>query len=132
MGDAHDGDVGSMRMLHFPNTWNHLQGDHCIAFRLLPLGPQETLLTTKWLVHKDAVEGADYEVENLTHVWRRTNEQDRRVVEINQQGINSRAYEPGPYSKLSEFGVIHFVDWYCAEMERQLAATGTAAAIAAE
>ncbi|HET6470014.1 MAG TPA: aromatic ring-hydroxylating dioxygenase subunit alpha [Geminicoccaceae bacterium] len=136
MGKVPDGDLGSMRLLHLPNTWNHMQGDHCIAFRILPVGPEETLLTTKWLVHKDAVEGVDYEVENLTHVWRRTNEQDRRVVEINQQGINSRAYEPGPYSRQSEFGVIHFVEWYCAEIERQLMGAGTGAgegaALAAE
>ena len=35
------------------------------------------------------------------------------LAEENQQGINSRAYEPGPYSKTYEFGVINFIDWYC-------------------
>jgi Rieske 2Fe-2S family protein len=34
--------------------------DHAITFRVLPLSATETAVTTKWLVHKDAVEGIDY------------------------------------------------------------------------
>ena len=40
------------------------------------------------------------------------NDEDSRVVEHNQQGICSPAYEPGPYSTLHEDGVIQFVNWY--------------------
>ena len=74
--------------------------------------PTETAVTTKWLVHKDAVEGVDYDLDELTHVWTETNDQDRRIVEENAFGIQSPAYEPGPYSELHEGGVIQFVDWY--------------------
>ena len=42
-----------------PNSWNHFLADHAVAFNLLPLTPMTTLLRTKWLVHKDAVEGKD-------------------------------------------------------------------------
>ena len=49
-------------------------------------------------MHKDAVEGVDYDLEELTHVWTETNDQDRRIVEENAFGIRSPAYEPGPYS----------------------------------
>ena len=61
--------------------------------------PTETAVTTKWLVHKDAVEGVDYDLDELTHVWTETNDQDRRIVEENAFGIHSPAYEPGPYSR---------------------------------
>ena len=120
LGTLTDSDLGSVRLLNLPNSWNHLQGDHCIAFRVLPLSPQETLVTTKWLVHKDAVEGVDYDVERLSKVWLATNEQDRTLAEQNQLGINSKAYEPGPYSQTIEFGVQSFIDWYTGEMQRQL------------
>ena len=30
---------------------------------ILPISPETTLLRTKWLVHKDAVEGENYELE---------------------------------------------------------------------
>ena len=67
---------------------------------------------TKWFVHKDAVEGVDYNPERLRQVWDATNDQDRILGEENQRGINSIAYRPGPYSKTFEFGVINFMDWY--------------------
>jgi stachydrine N-demethylase len=106
-------DAGSLLNFHYPNTWNHFLADHSIVFRVLPISATETEVTTKWLVHKDAVEGVDYNLENLTRVWLATNDQDRQVVEENQRGINSPAFVPGPYSKIQEDGVIQFVDWYC-------------------
>ena len=78
------------------------------------------MVTTKWLVHKDAVEGTDYDLDKLTTVWKATNEQDRELAENNQKGINSLAYEPGPYSDTIEFGVQNFIDWYCGEMEARI------------
>ena len=54
----------------------------------------------------------DQEVQRLREVWDATNDQDRRLAEENQRGINSTAYQPGPYSKTYEFGVINFLDWY--------------------
>ena len=69
-------------------------------------------MTTIWLVHKDAVEGVDYDLKRLTEVWIATNDEDRAIVEENQRGIRSPAYVPGPYSAVQESGVIQFVDWY--------------------
>ncbi|MBF8223781.1 aromatic ring-hydroxylating oxygenase subunit alpha [Halomonas sp. 328] len=112
MGRLQSADLGSLRILHLPNSWNHFMGDHAIVFRVLPLGPQQTLVTTKWLVHKDAVEGVDYDPAEMRKVWDATNDQDRRLAEENQRGINSQAYQPGPYSETYEFGVIDFIDWY--------------------
>jgi phenylpropionate dioxygenase-like ring-hydroxylating dioxygenase large terminal subunit len=112
-------DAGSLLSFHYPNTWNHFLADHSIVFRVLPISPTETEVTTKWLVHKDAVEGVDYDLRNLTRVWVSTNDEDRRVVEENQRGINSPAFVPGPYSQIQEDGVIQFVDWYCATVRRR-------------
>ena len=112
--------IGTMLMFHYPSTWNHVLGDHAITFRVLPVDATHTMLTTKWLVHKDAVEGVDYTLDELTAVWNATNDQDRRVVEDNQFGINSPAYEPGPYSLAAEGGVAQFVDWYCTTVKKAL------------
>jgi Rieske 2Fe-2S family protein len=105
-------DVGSLLMFHYPSTWNHILGDHATTFRLLPLSATETQLTTKWLVHKEAREGVDYDVARLTQVWRTTNDQDRRVCQENQLGVSSPAYEPAPYSPVHEAGVMQFMTWY--------------------
>ncbi len=112
--------IGTMLLFHYPTTWNHMLGDHAISFRVLPLGPEETMVTTKWLVHKDAVEGVDYNLDELTHVWTETNDQDRQIVEENAFGIRSPAYEPGPYSVEHEGGVMQFVEWYSNFMVNRL------------
>ena len=120
MGTIPWNDAGSLMFYHFPSSWNHFLPDHAIVFRLLPISPTQTEVTSKWLVHKDAVEGKDYDLKALTEVWLATNDEDRRVVEENQKGILSPAYEPGPYSPSQEEGVIHFVDWYVRTMRDRL------------
>ncbi|WP_333684560.1 aromatic ring-hydroxylating oxygenase subunit alpha [Pontibaca methylaminivorans] len=131
MGRVPFNDAGSLLLYHYPNTWNHFLADHAIVFRILPLSPTTSEVTTKWLVRADAVEGRDYDLTTLTEVWLSTNDEDRRVVEENQKGILSPAYRPGPNSPVQELGVIQFLDWYAALMVRRLQ-PDAAGAIAAE
>lgn len=112
--------TGALMLFHYPNTWNHFLGDHIISFRMLPLSPQSTLVTTTWLVRADAEEGVDYDIPTLTEVWEATNAEDRYLVEENQRGINSPLYQPGPYSEHLEDGVIQFVDWYSETLSLRL------------
>lgn len=120
LGRIKNDKLGSLRILHLPNSWNHMQSDHFIVFRVLPISAQESLVTTKWFVHKDAVEGVDYDVATLRRVWDATNEQDRKLGEENQRGINSLRYQSGPYSKTYEYGVIDFVNWYSETIQKHL------------
>jgi glycine betaine monooxygenase A len=122
LSDAIPGDakIGALLFFHYPTTWNHFLTDHAITFRVLPLGPQRTQLTTKWLVHCDAVEGVDYDLKELTHVWLATNAQDQRIVHENQIGMNSPTYVPGPFSSAHESGVGQFIDWYVSRLQPQL------------
>ncbi len=122
--------IGALLMFHYPSMWNHVLGDHAVTFRVLPLGPKQTLVTTNWLVNAEAVEGVDYSLDELTEVWLATNDQDRRIVEENQRGVASPAFEPGPYNAVHEGGVIQFLDWYAATMERALAGQGAKTAAA--
>ena len=80
-------------------------------------------------MHKDAQEGVDYDLQRLTEVWAATNDEDRVVVENNQQGILSPGYRPGPYSSIQEGGVMQFVDWYVETLSRSF---GERALVAAE
>ena len=112
--------AGSCLFFHYPNTWNHFLSDQALIFRVMPVSATETQVTTTWLVHKDAVAGVDYDLTRLTEVWEHTNDEDRRIVEENQIGINSPAYVPGPYSAHQESGVIQFIDWYARFMQDRL------------
>ena len=79
----------------------------------MPSGPRETLVTAKWLMHKDAVDGVDYDSSTIAEPWHTTNLQDRDLAENNQNGVDSPGYTPGPYSPEAETLVLRFVDWYC-------------------
>lgn len=113
-------DIGVLLYFNYPSTWNHFLGDHVLSFRVLPISAGQTLVTTKWLVPKDAVEGVDYDLKHMTKVWMATNEQDRQLVEETFRGVSSPSYIPGPFSDISENGVCQFVDWYCATMKKKL------------
>lgn len=108
-----DPDLGSLRWATEPHMFCHSTSDQTVMFSAMPSGPHETIVTCKWLVHKDAVEGVDYDLERLTELWTVTNLQDRDLVELNQRGVNSRGYKPGPYSQEREAYVLRFTDWYC-------------------
>jgi Rieske 2Fe-2S family protein len=124
--DIASGDIGSMRWALEPHCFAHATSDVVFMFSAMPIGPEETAIISKWLVHKDAVEGVDYDLERLTELWTKTNLQDRDLCENNQRGVNSLGYTPGPYSEEAEALVIRFSDWYCAEVDRYLDLHGAA------
>lgn len=115
MCETGDGDIGSLRWSVEPHGFAHATADQVFMFAAIPVGPRETVIVSKWLVHQDAVEGVDYEVEDLSRLWTRTNLQDRELVENNQAGVDSLGYRAGPYSPEAEALAIRFVDWYCAK-----------------
>lgn len=98
------------------NSWNHFMGDHAVTSMVIPLSADKTLVRTKWLVHKDAVEGVDYDLHKLTHVWIETTNQDADLVARSQAGVSDPAYEPGPYSRFSERALDDFATWYIDRM----------------
>jgi Rieske 2Fe-2S family protein len=115
MGDfpAHDGsstyfDIG-------PLSDFLAYADHGVIYRFIPRAVQHTEMEVIWLVHEDAIEGVDYEVPRLTWLWKTTSAEDKKIVELNQAGVNSRYFEPGPYS-LQESYARRFVEWYLAEL----------------
>jgi Rieske 2Fe-2S family protein len=86
--------------------------DYAFMFSAIPVSPQETRVVSKWLVHKDAVEGVDFTIDSLIELWTATNLQDRELAENNQRGVNGLGYVPGPYSQDAEDLLICFGNWY--------------------
>jgi len=120
LGELDTPRLGRLSMHHQPNAWFHCMADHAVTFSVLPLAPDRTLLRTTWLVHEDAVEGEDYDVDALTDVWRQTNLQDGVFVARAQLGTTSPAYEPGPYAP-SEYQVDDFCTWYVERLGERVA-----------
>ena len=108
--------AGSLRIISLPNFWAHANCDYAMTTRLLPVGPGLTDVEVCFLVRGDAVEGVDYDPERVAAVWRATSEQDWELCENNAAGIRSVAYEPGPFSPVTESSVEGFLRWYLDEL----------------
>ncbi len=119
LGDLDDPRLGRVTMHAQPNMWAHALADHAVTFAVFPVGVDQTLVRTTWLVDAHAVEGVDYDLDQLTEVWRETNAQDAALVESTQRGVADPAYEPGPYTE-AESNVDWFVSWYVARMRDEL------------
>lgn len=84
----------------FPNMLLSMHPDYVMVHQLWPLAPGRTLIECDWYFHPEAAEITDpgYNPNDAVEFWDMTNKQDWHVCELSQQGIASRAYEPGPYS----------------------------------
>jgi glycine betaine catabolism A len=122
MCDANGGDIGSMRFALDPHCFVHCTADHAFMFSAVPVGPNETHVYSKWYVHKDAVEGVDYDLASLTDLWTKTNLEDKQLAENNHAGVNSLGYTPGPYSQEAEMLAQRLTDWYCDTAQAYIAA----------
>ena len=111
MGDfgAYDGgfsyvDVGpASTFLAYP--------DYGVMYLFIPHDTQTTDMEIVWLVAKDAKEGVDYELDRLIWMWDVTSIADKRIIDHNQKGVNSRYYRPGPYSPMETMPQ-SMTEWY--------------------
>jgi Rieske 2Fe-2S family protein len=115
MGDFQDYDGGFTYMDIGPASFFLAYPDHAVMYLFVPRGPQRTEMEICWLVDEKAVEGRDYDRERLTWMWDVTTIADKRIIDHNQQGVNSRYYEPGPYLEM-EYQARHFVEWYLTQI----------------
>ena len=121
LGKLTQRNLGGLSFWTQPNSWHHFMSDHIVTFSALPIDAEHTLVRSTWLVHKDAVEGLDYDINRLSEVWRATNKQDSNLVERTQRGVKSDQYEPGPYSPYTEELVEKFTNWYIQRLEIAIA-----------
>jgi Rieske 2Fe-2S family protein len=82
----------------FPNMLLSMHPDYVMVHQLWPQSPQRTLILCDWFFHPEAFDRPDFRPDDAIEFWDMTNKQDWHVCELSQQGIASRAYQPGPYS----------------------------------
>jgi Rieske 2Fe-2S family protein len=95
----HDGKNRVFYYSIFPNMLLSLHPEYVMVHQLWPQSPERTLIVCDWLFHPDAFGRKDFRPDDAIEFWDMTNKQDWHVCELSQQGISSRAYEPGPYSE---------------------------------
>ena len=89
--------------------------DHGLIYRFIPRTVDSTDMEVIWLVRGGTRAGVDYDPARLTWLWQVTSVADKRIIELNQQGINSRYYAPGPYSEMEQ-DTRRLTEWILAEL----------------
>ena len=85
--------------------------DYGVMYLFIPRDVQTTDMEIIWLVAKDAKEGIDYELDRLIWMWDVTSIADKKIIDHNQKGVNSRYYRPGPYSPMENMPK-DMTEWY--------------------
>ncbi len=98
------------------NNWL-IYCDHVVGYRFVPTATQETDIQIVWYVRDDAGEGKDYQKDDLTWLWHVTSLDDERIIRVNQEGVNSYHYKPGPLSDM-EWGIRAFYSGYLNQMKQ--------------
>jgi Rieske 2Fe-2S family protein len=112
MGDFTDYCAGFFTYVEVgPSSFFLAYPDHGVIYRFLPRGAQRTDMEILWLVNAKAEEGVDYRVEDLIWLWDVTSIADKRIIQDNQKGVNSRFYTPGPYGPMEDM-TQGFAAWY--------------------
>ena len=112
----YDGGAGDFQLGPFAFMLNY--PDHCVLYRILPRSLTETDMELVWFVRDDAVEGRDYNVDDVTWLWHHTTQEDDYIITRNSAGVNSRFFEPGPYHPEFEATLQQFIQWYLHTLER--------------
>jgi len=81
----------------FPNLLLSLHPDYAMAHTIWPLAPDRSRVVCEWHFHPDSLEDPAYNPFDAVEFWDMTNRQDWYVCELNQRGIESGGYRPGPY-----------------------------------
>jgi phenylpropionate dioxygenase-like ring-hydroxylating dioxygenase large terminal subunit len=115
MGSITGYDGGATDVHLGPMTFALAYCDHVVLYRFTPRGIRLTDCEITWLVDGKSAEGRDYDLAELTWLWDVTTIADKRIIERNQAGVDSRFYEPGPLSPMEDF-THRFLEWYVATM----------------
>ena len=119
MGKFKDYDCGYTSVGTSPFNSLLMCNDFATLFTFIPVSPLYTQVELMWLVHKDAEEGKDYNIEEMKWMWDVTTIADKRIIEDNQKGVLSKKYVPGPLSQM-EKGLEKFKSWYLRHLENSI------------
>jgi phenylpropionate dioxygenase-like ring-hydroxylating dioxygenase large terminal subunit len=111
MGDIKGYDGGTTDFQVGPVTFALAYCDYVVIYRFTPVSLDKSECDITWLVNGDAEEGVDYDKDKLIWLWDVTTDADKRIIENNAKGVNSRYYVPGPLSEMEDY-TWKFMSWY--------------------
>jgi phenylpropionate dioxygenase-like ring-hydroxylating dioxygenase large terminal subunit len=89
-----------------------------VAYVFTPVDHNNCLCEIYWLVRNDAIEGKDYNRDELMWLWDVTTAADKKIIVNNSKGIHSKFYKPGPFSGMED-AEQNFIEWILQELRRE-------------
>jgi Rieske 2Fe-2S family protein len=86
----------------YPNLLLSLHPDYVMTHTLWPRALDRTEIVCEWHFQPSELARPDAQIDDAVEFWDLTNREDWWIAEQSQAGINSRAYQPGPYSEREE------------------------------
>ena len=86
----------------YPNFLLSLHPDYMLTHTLWPRAHDRTEIICEWHFHPDEMAKPTFHADDAIEFWDLTNREDWWIAEQSQTGINSRVYQPGPYSTREE------------------------------
>jgi phenylpropionate dioxygenase-like ring-hydroxylating dioxygenase large terminal subunit len=117
LGELKDFDCGASDLTFGPFTYFLIYSDYVVGYVFTPVDESNCQCEVYWLVRGDAVEGKDYDRDELVWLWDVTTHADEKIIVNNWKGVNSKYYSPGPFSGM-EKPERRFVDWILQELRR--------------
>jgi Rieske 2Fe-2S family protein len=94
----------------YPNLLLSLHPDYMLVHSLWPKAQDDTEVMCEWYFHPNEIGKPGFQAEDAIEFWDTTNREDWHVSELSQLGLQSRAYQPGPYSERES--LLHAFDQY--------------------
>jgi phenylpropionate dioxygenase-like ring-hydroxylating dioxygenase large terminal subunit len=83
----------------YPNLLLSLHPDYMMTHTLWPRAHDRTEIVCEWHFHPEELARPDFHADDAIELWDATNREDWWISEQSQAGIQSRVYQPGPYSE---------------------------------
>jgi Rieske 2Fe-2S family protein len=83
----------------YPNLLLSLHPDYVMTHTLWPRAHDRTEIICEFHFHEAEIAKPGFEADDAIEFWDLTNREDWWIAEQSQAGINSRVYQPGPYSE---------------------------------
>lgn len=81
-----------------PNMALSIHPDYVNYYLLTPVAVDRTVVETEWMFNPASEDDSSFNPADAIEFWDVTNRQDWAICERSQLGVQSRRYEPGPYS----------------------------------
>ena len=115
LGDLKDYDGGASDFTLGPFTFFLAYSDHVVGYVFSPVDHKNCQCRIHWFVRKDAVEGKDYDRDELMWLWDVTTHADEKIIVNNWKGVSSRYYRPGPFSGMERMER-RYIEWILQEL----------------